>query len=92
MGLSFPNKVQSIVESIINRSNMKSTSLIQLLFLPATLAFVQLEIVVKEDVYGYKVAAKGEESDFGVTDADTYEKDGLRCLNSNSKWTTECQD
>ena len=39
-----------------------------------------------------KVAAKGDEARIQVTGADTYEKDGLRCLDDNHKWTSECQD
>lgn len=71
---------------------MKTTSLFQLLALPATLAFVQLEIVATEGVEGMKVAAKGDIPKIQITGADTYEKDGLRCLDDNHKWTSECQN
>jgi hypothetical protein len=71
---------------------MKSMTLIQLLALPTTLAFVQLDIILKGDVYGVKVAAKGEESEFLVTDAETYKGEGVRCLNSSHGWTTDCPD
>jgi hypothetical protein len=71
---------------------MKSTTLIQLIALPTTLAFVQLNIVVKEGVEGYKVAAKGEEAEFWVTGANAYEDEGLMCMDSSHGWTSECQD
>ena len=69
---------------------MWSINLIQLLALPTTLAFVQLDIILKGDVYGVKMAAKGEGTEFSVTDAEIYKGEGLRCLNSNHEWTTDC--
>lgn len=71
---------------------MRSINLIQLLALPTTLAFVQLDIILKDDVFGVKMAAKGEETEFSVTDAETYKGEGLRCLNGNHEWTTDCPD
>jgi hypothetical protein len=72
---------------------MKSITLIQLLALPATLAFVQLNIVIREDLSDIKVAVKGEEDEIKITSADDYKEEGAGCIDSNYKWTTlDCQD
>jgi hypothetical protein len=79
---------------------MKSSILIQLITIPAILAnFLELAIVVKDDVYGVKVAAKGtsegkitlmDASTINNIDSSTQKDDVLMCLNNEKhEWTSE---